>query len=59
LPARWLDHAISEIALGSTLSIDVAKKLPGESRSHRNWPPLIRMDEAVKAKVDPLLGGIC
>jgi 3-polyprenyl-4-hydroxybenzoate decarboxylase len=37
--------------------MDATKKLPGESGFHRQWPPLIKMDEAVKKKVDSILGG--
>ena len=33
--------------------IDATKKLPGEDFK-RTWPPLIRMDDAVKAKVEKL-----
>ena len=54
-PADVLDHATSEMAIGSKLGIDATKKLPGEGFK-RAWPPLIRMDEAVKAKIDSLLG---
>ncbi len=52
-PADVLDHATSEIASGSKLGIDATKKLPGESFK-RSWPPLIKMDEAVKQKIDQL-----
>ena len=45
-----LDHATSEIASGSKLGIDATKKIPGEGFK-RPWPPLIKMDDAVKAKV--------
>ena len=55
-PADVLDHATSEMAIGSKLGIDATKKLPGESFK-RPWPPLIKMDEAVKAKVELLFGG--
>ena len=48
-----LDHATSGIASGSKLGIDATKKIPGEGFK-RPWPPLIKMDAAVKAKV----GGI-
>ena len=48
-----LDHATSEIASGSKLGIDATKKIPGEGFK-RAWPPLIKMDEAVKAKIDSL-----
>ena len=46
-----LDHATSEIARGSKLGIDATKKLPGEGFK-RPWPPLIKMDATVKAKVE-------
>ena len=49
-----LDHATSEIAIGSKLGIDATKKLPGEG-FQRRWPPLIGMDEAVRKRVDALL----
>lgn len=48
-----LDHATSEIASGSKLGIDATKKIPGEGFK-RPWPPLIKMDAAVKAKVERL-----
>ena len=50
---RSPNHATSEIASGSKLGIDATKKLPGEGFK-RQWPPLIKMDAAVKAKVDQL-----
>ncbi|MDB6112613.1 MAG: ubiD [Pedosphaera sp.] len=53
-PADVLDHATSEIAIGSKLGIDATKKLSGEGFK-REWPPLIKMDPAVKAKVDAIL----
>ena len=43
-----------EIASGSKLGIDATEKLPGEGFK-RPWPPLIKMDAAVKAKVEGLL----
>ncbi|HWN97065.1 MAG TPA: UbiD family decarboxylase [Methylomirabilota bacterium] len=52
-PSDVLDHATSEIASGSKLGIDATKKIPGEGFK-RPWPPLIKMDEAVKAKVGKL-----
>jgi 4-hydroxy-3-polyprenylbenzoate decarboxylase len=45
-----LDHATSEIAIGSKPGNNATKKLPGEGFK-RPWPPLIKMDEALKAKV--------
>jgi 4-hydroxy-3-polyprenylbenzoate decarboxylase len=53
-PADVLDHATSEMAMGSKLGIDATKKLPGEGFK-RPWPPLIKMDAAVKAKVEKFL----
>jgi 3-polyprenyl-4-hydroxybenzoate decarboxylase len=38
---------------GSKLGIAATKKLPGEGFK-RPWPPLIKMDAAVKAKVEKL-----
>ena len=52
-PADVLDHATSEIAIGSKLGIDATKKIPGEGFK-RPWPRLIKMDAAVKAKVEKL-----
>lgn len=52
-PSDVLDHATSEIASGSKLGIDATKKIPGEGFK-RPWPPLIKMDAAVKAKVEKL-----
>jgi 4-hydroxy-3-polyprenylbenzoate decarboxylase len=54
-PSDVLDHATSEIASGSKLGIDATKKLPGEGFK-RPWPPLIKMNAAVKAKVEKLFG---
>ena len=54
-PADVLDHATSEIAIGSKLGIDATKKLPGEGFK-RPWPPLLKMDDSVKAKVAQLFG---
>ena len=53
-PADVLDHATSEVAIGSKLGIDATRKLPGEGFK-RPWPPLIKMDEAVKLKVERML----
>ena len=41
------------VASGSKLGIDATKKIPGEG-FRRAWPPLIKMDAAVKAKVEKL-----
>lgn len=53
-PADVLDHATTEMAIGSKLGIDATKKLPGEGHK-RGWPPLIQMDETTRKKVDSLL----
>jgi len=55
-PADALDHASAEFAAGGKMGFDATRKLPGEGFK-REWPPLIQMDPAVKAKVDRLLGG--
>jgi 4-hydroxy-3-polyprenylbenzoate decarboxylase len=39
-----------------TPGIDATRKIPGEGFK-RPWPPLIKMDAAVKAKVGRLFGG--
>jgi 4-hydroxy-3-polyprenylbenzoate decarboxylase len=52
-PADVLDHATSEFAIGTKMGIDATKKLPGEGFK-REWPPLIKMDEAVQKKIDRL-----
>ena len=44
-------------ASGSKLGIDATKKIPGEGFK-RPWPPLIKMDAAVKAKVEIFLDQI-
>ncbi|MGB8466016.1 MAG: UbiD family decarboxylase [Terrimicrobiaceae bacterium] len=54
-PSDVLDHATSEIAVGSKLGIDATKKLSGEG-FQRRWPPLITMDEAVSQRIDAVLG---
>ncbi|MGD0745959.1 MAG: hypothetical protein ABSA45_12470, partial [Verrucomicrobiota bacterium] len=52
-PSDVLDHATSEMAIGSKLGIDATKKLPGEGHK-RGWPPLIKMDEVTRKKIDAL-----
>ena len=54
-PSDVLDHATSEIASGSKLGIDATKKI--RARFKRPWPPLIKMDSAVKVKVETLFSG--
>src|SRR6266480_3368214 len=52
-PADVLDHATSEIAIGTKLGIDATRKLAGEGFK-RPWPPLIKMDETVRKKFDAM-----
>ena len=54
-PVRRARPRHERIASGSKLGIDATKKLPGEGFK-RPWPPLIKMDESVKAKVEKLFG---
>ena len=54
-PADVLDHATSELAIGTKLGIDATRKLPGEGFK-RPWPPMIRMAETVRKKIDALFG---
>ena len=55
-PADALDHAAAELAVGTKMGIDATRKLPGEGFK-RPWPPLIKMDPAVKAKIQRLFNG--
>ena len=55
-PADVLDHATSELAVGTKMGIDATHKLPGEGHK-RGWPPLIRMEEGIRRKIDALLKG--
>ncbi len=54
-PADVLDHATSEIGMGTKMGLDATRKFPGEGFK-RPWPPLIRMPPEVKNKIDLLLG---
>src|SRR5207253_7807677 len=54
-PADVLDHATSEMAIGTKLGIDATHKLPGEG-SKRQWPPLTNMDKQVRENVAALFG---
>ena len=40
---------------GSKPGIDATKKIPGEGFK-RPWPPLIKMNDEVRRKIDGLLG---
>jgi 4-hydroxy-3-polyprenylbenzoate decarboxylase len=54
-PADVLDHATTEMAIGSKLGIDATKKLAGEGHK-RGWPPLIKMTEDVRRKIEAIFG---
>jgi 4-hydroxy-3-polyprenylbenzoate decarboxylase len=53
-PADVLDHATSDMAVGSKMGIDATRKLPGEGFK-RPWPPVICMDPAVRQRIDARL----
>lgn len=53
-PTDALDHAQTVATMGSHMGIDATRKLPSEGCT-REWPELLKMDAAVKAKVDELL----
>jgi 3-polyprenyl-4-hydroxybenzoate decarboxylase len=48
-----LDEKTSEIAMRTKLEIDATRKLAGEGFKGP-WPPLIKMDEATRQKIDAL-----
>jgi 4-hydroxy-3-polyprenylbenzoate decarboxylase len=52
-PVDVLDHSSRAFTYGSKMGLDATKKLPEEGFS-RNWPPLIEMDAATKARVDAM-----
>jgi 4-hydroxy-3-polyprenylbenzoate decarboxylase len=57
-PVDVLDHASRAFTYGSKMGIDGTRKWPEEGFT-RNWPKVIEMDAATKAKVDacgPSLG---
>jgi 4-hydroxy-3-polyprenylbenzoate decarboxylase len=54
-PTDALDHAQTTACMGSHMGFDATRKLPGEGYT-RVWPELLKMDAAVKARVDALLG---
>jgi len=53
-PADVLDHATPALGFGSKMGIDATHKIPSE-RDTRPWPPIIKMDDEVKRRVDALL----
>jgi 4-hydroxy-3-polyprenylbenzoate decarboxylase len=53
-PADVLDHATPVMGFGSKIGIDATHKMKGEANT-RPWPPIIKMDDTVKKRVDELL----
>ena len=56
-PCDALDHAPSQANIGSHMGLDATRKLAGEGYL-RQWPELLRMDAAVKERVDAILRSI-
>ena len=57
-PVDVLDHSSRAFTYGSKMGLDATRKLPEEGFT-RNWPALITMDDATKARISalwPLLG---
>lgn len=52
-PCDALDHAPSVANIGSHMGLDATRKLPGEGYT-RQWPELLKMDPAVKRRVDEM-----
>jgi 4-hydroxy-3-polyprenylbenzoate decarboxylase len=52
-PVDVLDHATDTMGVGSKMGFDATRKLAGEGFK-REWPPLIKMDPDVTAKVDKI-----
>jgi 4-hydroxy-3-polyprenylbenzoate decarboxylase len=50
-PVDVLDHSSRAFTYGSKMGIDATRKWPEEGFT-RNWPKVIEMDEATRAKVD-------
>ena len=52
-PVDVLDHASRAFTFGSKMGIDATKKMPEEGFT-RDWPEVITMDDATKARVDAM-----
>lgn len=52
-PMDVLDHSSRGFTYGSKMGIDATRKWPEEGFT-RNWPKVIRMDDATRAKVDAM-----
>ena len=56
-PCDALDHAQTIACMGTHMGIDATRKLPAEGY-HRTWPDLLKMDDAIKAKVDQIIASL-
>jgi 4-hydroxy-3-polyprenylbenzoate decarboxylase len=54
-PVDVLDHSSRAFTYGSKMGIDATRKWPEEGFT-RNWPKVIEMDAATRAKVDAMWG---
>jgi 4-hydroxy-3-polyprenylbenzoate decarboxylase len=54
-PCDALDHAQTVATMGSHMGIDATRKLATEGYA-REWPEMLKMDGAVKERVDGMLG---
>ena len=52
-PVDVLDHASRTFTYGSKLGLDGTRKFPEEGFT-RNWPEVIEMDAATRARIDAL-----
>ncbi len=50
-PVDHLDHAVNTQFTGGKMGIDATTKWEGEEGFRREWPPIVRMDDAVKDDV--------
>ena len=50
-PVDHLDHSVSTQFTGGKMGIDATTKWEGEEGYRREWPPVVRMDDAVKREV--------
>lgn len=51
-PVDHLDHAVSTQFVGGKMGLDATSKFAGEEGFEREWPPIVRMSEDVRADVD-------
>jgi len=54
-PVDALDHAASMPLLGTKMGVDCTRKWASEGYK-REWPDLIRMDQAIKSRIDDIWG---